>query len=109
MYYELQPLRIKAGWKVEYNNFSEYDIDEHGESDIHELNEDLLRLYNEKENLIIDLGWYPAYDANGNYILELFKNNEMGSPLERIISKSKTKIVNDIEKWVCYGFLEKYL
>ena len=73
------------------------------------MNEDLLWLYNEKENLIIDFGWYPAYDANGNYILELFKNNEWGSPLERIISKSKTKIVNDIEKWVCYGFLEKYL
>lgn len=33
MYYELQPLRIQAGWKVEYNNFSEYDIDEHGESE----------------------------------------------------------------------------
>ncbi len=33
MYYELQPLRIQAGWKIEYNNFTEYDIDMHGESD----------------------------------------------------------------------------
>lgn len=26
MYYELQPLRIQAGWKIQYNNFTEYDI-----------------------------------------------------------------------------------
>ena len=51
MYYELQPLRIQAGWRVEYNNFSEYDLDTHGEEDAYELNEDLLLLYNEKANL----------------------------------------------------------
>jgi len=26
MYYELQPLRLQAGWKIELNNFSEYDL-----------------------------------------------------------------------------------
>lgn len=28
--YELQPLRIQTGWKIENNNFTEYDIDIHG-------------------------------------------------------------------------------
>lgn len=109
MFYELQPLRIQAGWKVEYNNFTEYDIDEHDESDLHELNEDLLRLYNEKANLVIDLGWYPAYDADGNYILELIKNFDWHCPSERVLTKSKIEIVSYIEKWVCGGFFEKYL
>ena len=27
MYYELQPLRIQAGWKIVYNSFIEYDFD----------------------------------------------------------------------------------
>ncbi len=55
MYYELQPLRLQAGWKIEINNFSEYDLDIHGEQDCFELNEDLLQLQNEKTNLLIDL------------------------------------------------------
>lgn len=25
-------------------------------------------------NLLIDLGWYPAYDINGNYVLKLIRN-----------------------------------
>lgn len=42
MFYELQPLRLQTGWKIEFNNFTEYDIDLHGESDLYELSEDLL-------------------------------------------------------------------
>lgn len=108
MFYELQPLRIQGGWKVEYNNFTEYDIDEHGESDSHELNEDLLRLYNERANLVIDLGWYPAHDVCGNYVLKLIKNFGWDCPYKRVISKSKKEIINAIEKWVCYDCLTKF-
>ncbi|MBD5524929.1 MAG: hypothetical protein HDR04_11045 [Lachnospiraceae bacterium] len=108
MYYELQPLRIQAEWKIEFNNFTEYDIDEHGENDSFELHEDLLRLYNEKANLIIDLGWYPSYDINGNYLLLLVKDFKWDCPLEHVSSKSKKEIVTCIEKWVCYGFFAKY-
>lgn len=108
MFYELQPLRIQGGWKVEYNSFTEYDIEKHGESDLFELNEDLLRLYNEKANLMIDLGWYPAYDVDGNYVLELIKNFEWDRPLKRVVSKSKKEIVSDIEKWLCYDCLTKF-
>ena len=49
MYYELQPLRIQAEWKIGYNNFTEYDRDIHGCNDFFELNEDLLRLYHEMQ------------------------------------------------------------
>lgn len=108
MYYELQPLRLQAGWKIEYNNFTEYDRDIHGESDISELNEDLLRLCNEKHNLIIDLGWYPNCDENGNYILMLVKDYKWDCPLEYVSVKSKKEIVSYIEKWVCYAFFAKY-
>ena len=108
MSYELQPLRLQAGWKIEYNNFTEYDMDVHGESDLLELNEDMLQLYCEKGNLIIDLGWYPAYDAKGNYILMLVKDHQWESPLEYVSSRSKKEIIAYIEKWTCYGFFGKY-
>ncbi|MDE7324779.1 MAG: hypothetical protein K2N63_00615 [Lachnospiraceae bacterium] len=73
-----------------------------------ELCEDLLQLCCEKENLIIDLGWYPNYDANGNYILMLVKDYKWDWPLAQVSSKSKKEIVACIEKWVCRDFYAKY-
>ncbi|MBF0715692.1 hypothetical protein [Gemelliphila palaticanis] len=106
--YELQPLRFKAGWRIECNNFTEYDIGVHSKRDCYELHEDLLQLFNEKANLIIDLGWYPNYDENGNYILLLIKNYDWDYPLEKIVSKSKSEIVEYIEKWINWTFWRKY-
>ena len=42
--YGLQPLRLQAGWRIECNNFTEYDIAVHGKQDCYELHEDLLQL-----------------------------------------------------------------
>lgn len=106
--YKLQPLRLQTGWKIEFNNFTEYDMTIHGKHDCYKLHEDLLQLLNEKANLIIDLGWYPSYDENGNYILLLIKNYNWDSPLEKVVSKSKSEIVAYIEKWVDWGFWGKY-
>ncbi len=106
--YELQPLRLQAGWSIECNSFTEYDIAVHGKQDCHELHEDLLQLLNEQANLIIDLGWYPSYDENGHYLLLLIKNYDWDSPLEKVVSKSKSEIVAYIEKWVDWRFWEKY-
>ncbi len=50
----------------------------------YELHEDLLQLNHKKGNLIIDLGWYPAYDANGKYILMLVRDYKWDFPLEYI-------------------------
>ena len=109
MYYELQPLRLQAGWKIELNNFSEYDLDIHGEQDCFELNEDLLQLQNEKTNLLIDLGWYPAHSKDGSYHLMLVKNFDWTNPLENVITRSKKEVVDSIEKWCCKGFWNKYV
>lgn len=109
MTYELQPLRLQSGWKIDFNNFTEYDISIHGEMDFFELSEDLLRLSNDKFNMIIDLGWYPSYDIEGKYTLELIKNCNWDYPLEKVCTQSKSEIISNIEKWVCYDFFSKYL
>lgn len=108
MFYELQPLRIQAGWEIKLNNFTEYDLSIHGEHDSFELNEDLLTLYNENADLAIDLGWYPQHDIAGNYVLLLAKGYDWNHPLEEFSSRSKGKIIACIEKWVCCGFWQKY-
>ena len=106
----LQPLRIPAGWFISYNMFSEYDPDTDGEEYCFELCEDLLQLKN--KNLLIDLGWYPEGDINGNYKLYLVDiTNELpfDAPLEVFSSRSKKEIIQMIEYWTVYRFYSKYL
>ncbi len=108
--FELQPLRISAGWFVSYNMFSEYDPDIDGENYSYELCEDMLQLKN--NNLLIDLGWYPHGDIKGNYKLYLVdttKDFPFETPLEFFCSKSKKEIIYMIEYWTNFGFFSKYL
>lgn len=107
MFYELQPLRIQAGWEVVFNDFTEYDILLHGENDISELHEDLLQLYNSRFNLTIDLGWYR--EINRSYCLMIVKDYNWEKPLKEVWTKSKQEVINCIEKWVCYDFFQKYI
>lgn len=108
--FELQPLRISTGWFVSYNMFSEYDPDIDDEDDSDELCEDMLQLKN--NNLLIDLGWYPAGDIKGSYKLFLVDTTEkypFETPLEVFSSKSKKEIIHMIECWTNYAFFSRYL
>lgn len=108
--FELQPLRIPAGWFVSYNMFSEYDPDTDSEEYCFELCEDMLQLKN--KNLLIDLGWYPEGDINGNYKLFLVDTTiefPFETPLQVFSSGSKKEIIQMIEHWTNYGFFSKYL
>ena len=109
--FDLQPLRIQAGWKVVYNYFSEYDLSIHGEEYDYELNEDLLQI--ENGNLLIDLGWYPAMDINGKYILFLVDKNSEGNPfdnpLEIFETVSKVEVISKLEYWMNRGHYEQFL
>ncbi len=108
--FELQPLRIQAGWEVAYNNFSEYDPGIDGTQYAYELCEDLLQLRN--NNLLLDLGWYPYGDIEGSYklyLVDLTRESPFESPLEVFMSKSKQEVIKIIEYWTNYGFFSKYL
>lgn len=109
MFFELQPLRIQAGWKITYNNFTEYDISIHGEEYSYELNEDLLQLICDKANIIIDLGWYVNGENGGNYIIQVVKEYDWENPVEKVVTWSKVEIIACIEKWTCYEFYTKFV
>lgn len=108
-FFELQPLRLAAGWTIEYNDFTEYDLDKHGKEYSYELHEDLLQLCLNSKNLRIDLGWYPNADENGCYVLVLIKNSDWNLPLQEVRTRSKQEIIACIEKWTHYEFYSKYL
>lgn len=107
--FSLQPLRICAGWKIAYNNFSEYDPACDDEEFSYELCEDLLQL--ENDDLLIDLGWYPHGDLNGSYKM-YFVDTKNDAPFERPLevfsSRSKAEILDKLEYWTNFGFYAKY-
>ena len=110
--YELQPLRIQSGWKVEFNSFTEYDLLLHDKNVAFDyLSEDLLQLHFSRNNveLLIDLGWYPSGDIDGNYKLVMLKDFNWEFPIEKLITKSKNDVIYQIEYWCCYGFFSKHL
>ena len=108
--FKLQPLRIPTGWHIKYNALSEYDIIKDGAEYSYELCEDMLQV--ENQNLLIDLGWYPSGDIEGNYKLYMLDKNEecpFESPLEIFISKSKQEVTERIEYWTDSMFYSKYI
>ncbi|MBR1703542.1 MAG: hypothetical protein IJ716_16625 [Lachnospiraceae bacterium] len=108
--FELQPLRIFAGWTVVYNQFSEYDPETDGDQYAYELVEDLLQL--ENRNLLIDLGWYPAMELSGEYVLYMIDKTyerPFDEPLEVFQSRSKKEILQKLEYWMNCGHYQQYL
>ncbi len=109
-YFELSPIRITSGWTMKYNNFTEYDPEQDGAQYCYELNEDLILL--ENQNLIIDLGWYPAMNLKGCYIMYLVDKNRENPflvPLDRFQTKSKKEIISKLEYWMSEGHYQKYI
>ncbi|MBW1294170.1 hypothetical protein [Aquimarina litoralis] len=110
---KLQPLRIPAGWKVNWNLFYEQDINE--ENRLFEFSSStLLSISNTQKNKNIELSWYPKGDLNGKYILEVYhlveKYNAKKKKTEKVPesllpelsfeNKNRQEIVDKIEALV---------
>lgn len=54
------------------------------ENQLHELKEDLLQVSypdNHENTYILDIGWYPEFNLNGNFKLVLVRNFEQDTPV----------------------------
>ncbi len=76
---KLVPLRIPTGWTITLNDFTEslpkkftHDNYEHR----WEFKEDILQLSSKYKKQIIDLGWYPEFNVDGQYKLMLVDTSE---------------------------------
>ena len=108
---ELQPLRITAGWLVEWNLF--YAVDPK-EGYMHYLDSSsLLHLVNYQLMRCIDLDFKPENDWNGNFnlrVLNLTKSvtkkgiinyeGDWENPYFELKTKERFKIVQEIERLV---------
>lgn len=99
----LQPLRIPAGWLVQYNN-AFYEI----EPDVNTVSatdcwwifkEDMLQLAHARHYRLLDLGWYPEGDlVNGCYRAVVHEGDFHGPELHSFESRDRHALVAEIER-----------
>lgn len=67
------------GGKITYNEFN-IDFNVPYSEQVEELSEDLIQI--EYENgYLIDLGWYPEYNTQGEFIVQVIKNYDWENPV----------------------------
>lgn len=106
----LQPLRITAGWHVEWNLF--YEVDPSEKTMIYLDSSSLLHLYNERLMRAINLDFRPENDINGHFYLRVINLIKVENPKTKKIdfegdwenlyfeftSKNRLEIVKEIER-----------
>ncbi|MCY9517914.1 hypothetical protein [Paenibacillus apiarius] len=99
---QLQPLRIPSTWLVTYNGFLEIDPKEVSPEDDTWLSftQDLLQLQHNRYDIIVDLGWYPEAEPEGEYGLKLIKEKDWERPIGSLNTKNKDEVVHTIEMWL---------
>ncbi|WP_270168584.1 hypothetical protein [Paenibacillus sp. SYP-B4298] len=99
---KLVPLRIPTGWIILKNSFTETNPDNFNDEKyehIWEFKEDILQLRNKNLKRIVDLGWYPAHKAEGQYCLVLVDTseaNDEGSFYWKEIDNYRSRNINEI-------------
>jgi len=95
-----QSLRIPSGWLVAYTDFWEVEPDEVPVDEAScWFKEDLLQLFHERANRLLDLGWYPdASPVQGVYRVELYVGDCRGELLRSFSSPSRQAVVAEIER-----------
>ena len=98
----LQPIRIPAGWKIDYNIFTELEATK--ENMEYFFGEWLLLASNASDKVGIELSYQPEGDPNGQFDLEhyLVEQGQSKRPkqvlIEEVLTKSKNEVVSAIER-----------
>jgi hypothetical protein len=92
----LQPLRLPAGWIVEYNDFREVDPPG-GSVGSDWLREDLLQLKHAATGILIDVGWYGEGDS-GEFAVYIKEGDFHGKCLGELRSRDRQHVVAEVER-----------
>ncbi|AZB41840.1 hypothetical protein CEF21_05715 [Bacillus sp. FJAT-42376] len=95
----VHPLRIPEGWTVNYNSFLEFDPLALNEEDDrwYLMSESLLQLNHSKKSIMVDLGWYPDTSVEGNFSVDIIKNEDWENPLDSYETKDYREVIRFIE------------
>ena len=67
-----------------------------------ELRQDLIQVEYKNRNLIIDVGWYPDFNPEGQFVIQVIKNQDWEQPVLRreafSVEESKVCVAELVEK-----------
>lgn len=88
-------LHIPSGWRV-VGALPEISGDEISERDLDLLEEDLVQITDPDGAFTLDVGWYPASQANGEFVCRMVESNDWDMPLEEY----STRRLVDVAEWI---------
>jgi hypothetical protein len=91
----LQPLKVPAGWSIEYHDLRELDP-----ATGRELNfrDDLLQLVHQLSGCVVDVGWYPSGDMERGQFAVYVVRGDWATPLHEFRSRDRVRVVAEIER-----------
>jgi hypothetical protein len=92
----LQPLRIPAGWVVQYNDLREADPSPQSIEALL-LREDLLQLRHPKAGVLVDVGWYGDAES-GEFAVYVQAGDFRGDCLHEFRSRERLVVVAEVER-----------
>ena len=94
----LQPLRITAGWRIDYHIFFDVPLTRSNvEEGIQKQN--LFQAVHEGHGILLDLGFTPEGDfKRGAYRLVVYRGDFTGKLLYKFSSREKRRIVAEMER-----------
>jgi hypothetical protein len=95
--FPLRALRIPAGWRIDYNDFTETPLD-HPEAWTLALKSSLLMLTHERRGMLVDLGWYPDGEAHGRYRLRAFEGDHTGTERSAFETRNPAVVITELER-----------
>lgn len=84
--------------KIEYNDL-EFNLLEPFNNQLDNLKEDLLQV-SYPGGLILDIGWFPSFDENGEFQIRVIENNNWDEPRYYSEAKSTDKLKSEIKNAV---------
>ena len=103
---QLQSLKIPGGWEMVINKFLDVDVTEYDADDLIwiDFTQDILYIKRnttkKEERFGLDLGWYPDNDPEGEFCLNVIKDDDFINPIETFLSRNKDEIVKKIEEYL---------
>ena len=103
---QLQSLKIPGGWEMVINKFLDVDVTEYDADDLIwiDFTQDILYIKRnttkKEERFGLDLGWYPDNDPEGEFCLNVIKDDDFINPIETFSSRNKDEIVKKIEEYL---------
>lgn len=95
--YPLRAMRIPAGWRIDYNDFTETPLD-HPEAWTLALKSSLLMLTHKRRGMMVDLGWYPDGEAHGGYWLRVFEGDHAGIERYSFETRDPATVIVELER-----------